>query len=107
MLADPCDLFFIISYVFTTKSGNHQSTAGWLGVCVNHQNKRLSIQYLIKIPTNQMFELMSEATVSKQGTGIKMIFHSHAKKTHFHKKGFSLSLHAFLKCRVKRSYLIL
>ena len=52
-----------------------------------------------------MFELMSQAAVSKQGTGIKMIFHSHAKKTHFHKKGFSLSLHA--KCRVKRSYLIL
>ena len=88
MLADPCDLFFIISYVFTTKSGNHQSTAGRLGVCVNHQNKRLSIKYLIKIPANQMFELMSQAAVSKQGTGIKMIFHSHAKKLIFTRKVF-------------------
>ena len=62
-----------------------------------------------------MFELMSQAAVSKQGTGIKMIFHSHAKKNSFSQERFftkpaclfKVSSQAFLLYSVARHLLAL
>ena len=62
-----------------------------------------------------MFELMSQAAVSKQGTGIKMIFHSHAKKNSFSQERFftkpaclfKVSSQAFLLNSVARHLLAL
>ena len=72
-----------------------------------HQNKRLSIQYSIKIPASHMSEL-SQASVSNHWTGIKMIFYSHVNKTHFHKKSFSLSLPCLIRCgNLANAYLLM
>ena len=52
-----------------------------------HQNKRLSIQYSIKIPASHMSEF-SQASVSKHWTGIKMIFYFSCKQNSFSREKF-------------------